>query len=363
MATYEIWLTDALGTTLDIIDDWLSLSYTRAVNDIGGLELHLNGTYPLSNIKVDGRILVYRNGLLEIDAPWFVRKWEKQLSAEGVRTLAVYAVSANEILTRRIAYLQGDTSETQISDYPDNMMKAIVRTQFFDSGNEYRDISAYLSVEADASLGSSFPKTFAWANVFDVLQEITQSSIISGSAVYFDVVSTTSSGLEFRTYPTLRGINHTFPGGINPVTLSPDYGNLSNVTSSFDRSQEITSAIVASQGSGSARSVTQVGSTERKAESPFNLREIFVQANNTGEANLIETEGREALRAGRPLRTFNGELVNVPGACEYRVHWSLGDAVTVSFDGDSFDCTIDSISVSVSGGREEINGTLRVEED
>lgn len=360
-AVYEIWLQDALGNTLDVIDDWFSLSYTRAVNDIGGLELQLDGDYPLYNVKVDGRILVYRDGRLEIDAPWLIRKWEKRLDENGVKTLTLYGVSANEILTRRVI-LANDSGEESIGDYPDNMMKAIVRAQFFDPDTAYRDISAYLSVEADASLGISASKKFQYANVFDTLQEITQSSISDGSAIYFDVVSTTSSGLEFRTYPTLRGINHTFPGGINPVTLSPDYGNLSNVTLSFDRSQEITQAVVAGQGASDSRfQIIRTAST-RATESPLNLRESFSPANNTNDSDKVTTEAQAALRAGRPVRTLEGQLVNVPGTCEYRVHWSLGDAVTATLDGDSFDCTIDAVSVSVRAGKEEITGTLRVEE-
>lgn len=363
MANYEVWLCDAFGTTLDIIDNFFSLSYTRTVNDIGGLELRLTGTYPLSNVKVDGRILVYRDGRLEIDAPWLIRKWEKQLSADGTRTLTVYGVSANEILTRRIVDATNDDPESTKADYPDNIMKAIVREQFHDTDTDYRDISAYLSVESDASLGISACKTVGHANVFDALQEITQTSISDGSPVYFDVVSTTSSGLEFRTYKTLRGINHTFPNGINPVTLSPDYGNLSNVTLAFDRSQEVTAVLAGGAGIGVERIATDALSTPRITESPLNRREVFIQVNNTENDNSVYSEAQAALRAGRPVRTFSGEMVNIPGTCEYRVHWSLGDKVTVSFDGDSFDCTIDGVSVTVQGGKEEINGTLRVEEE
>lgn len=361
MANYSVQIQSSVGDTIDLIDDWLHLTYTRAVAGIGGLELTLDGDYPLDYISVDGRILVYRNGHLEIDAPWLIRKWLKSLDEQGTKTLTVYAVSANELLTRRIVAYPSGASQSSKSDYPDNVMKAIIRENFGSSASDTnRSVASYLSVDTDASQGISISKSFSRDNVFEVLQEITQTTITDGSAIYFDVVG--ASSLQFRTYPTFRGIDHTFPNGLNPVTFSPEMGNLSTVNLSFDRSQEVTFVYAGGSGSGAGRLIQTACSVDRLGESVFNRREYFRDVSSTSATATLQAEAKGELRNGRPVRTFDAQILSTE-ATQYGVHWGLGDAITAVFDGDSFNCTIDSVTVTVADSKEEISATLRVEED
>jgi hypothetical protein len=360
---YEIWLTDTRGNTLDVIDEWLSLTYTRSVNNIGALSLELDGNYPAQFLKLDGRLIVARNGKNDSDTAWLIRKISRQLDNNGQYTIVVNAVSAVELLKRRIVAYAAGTAYADKTDQADDMMKAIVRENLGSLATDSaRNISTYLAVQNDTSQGPTTSKAFSRDNVLEVLQDISNTTIVAGSAVYFDIVAPTIDTLEFRTYRDYRGVDNSYPYGLNPVVLSSDRGNLVNVTRTYDWNDEITYAYAGGQGTEEARQVTTASSRTRIGQSPLNRREGFRNASNTTDATALQDEANAALWEGRPKRAFLGELVNVPGTTEYAVHWSLGDKVTAEFQGESIDCIIEAVQVTVAGGKEDIKASLRVEE-
>lgn len=363
--SYEVWLADPSGNLLDVIDEWVSLSYNRAVNNIGALELTLDGTYANPTfIKLDGRVAVYRDGVLDTETTWLIRRVIKTLDETGRRVINVGCVSANEILSRRIVAYDHGTSYASKSDKADSMMKAIVSENFGSSASDTnRSIASYLTVETSASIGPNVTKSFAWNNVLEVIQDISQSSIAAGSAVFFDVVSPTLSTFEFRTYRGRRGLDHSFPNGVAPVVLSPTRGTLTSVLSSHDWSEEVSYVYAGGLGFSQFQFVATASSSDRIGQSPLNRRETFVSAQETAVASAINDEANAALRSLRPKRVFQGELVSVPGATEYNIHWRFGDLVTVEFEGETLDCSIDAVQVKLEEGREMIMATLRVEED
>jgi len=367
---YSVSLLNPIGEQLDLLDDWLTLSYTRSVNDVGVLELVLDGNYsPFANLKLDGRLVVWRNAggrsYADTDTVFLIRQIERTLSSSGQRTITVVGLSAVELLRRRIVAYDAGSSQASKSDLADDLLKEIVAENLGSSATDSnRDISTYLDIEADVSLGPTVTTDFARDNVLSVCQEISQSTIQAGSPVYFDVVAPTQSTLEFRTFRGQRGLDHTFPSGTNPVVLSPDRGNLVNVRRTYDWSDEVTFAYVGGQGLESDRDVQSASSGDRIANSPLNRRERFVSYSQatSGSAALVN-QAEAALREGRPKRSFVGELVNVPGATEYGVHWKFGDLVTAQFEGESVDCMVEAVQVSFVRGRESINAKLRVVED
>ncbi len=78
-----------------------------------------------------------------------------------------------------------------------------------------------------------------------------------------------------------------------------------------------------------------------------------------GIAQAVRDDANAGLRENRAKRIFQGKLVNVPGTTEYGVHWDFGDLVTVEFEGETIDCSIDAVQIEVSDGNEEILATLR----
>lgn len=361
-ARYEIWILDPLGNTLDVLDEWVYLKYDRALNNVGSLELGLDGSYANPGfIKVDGRIVVWRDGKIDTETTWLIRRIIKTREANGTLAISIAAFSGNEILNRRVvAYDAGTSYANKTSQRADDMMKEIVAENFGSSAStSVRNISAYFSVESDTSLGPTMSKTFGWNNVMDVLQDISLTSISTGSAVYFDVVSPTYNAFEFRTYRAQRGIDHRSPGGTNPVILSPERGNLTSVVRSFDYSSEVSYVYAGGQGFNQFRYIATASSSDRINVSPFGRREIFLNATGEGVGTAVDNAALAALRENRPQRIFHGEIVNIPGSTEYGIHWGFGDLVTVEFEGETIDCSVDVIQIEVEGGQEKIKATLR----
>lgn len=366
MADYQLVLVDPAGVILDYIDGWIALSYTRATNDIGELNLTLPGDYPIDFLKVDGRLAVQRNGKIDTGTVFLIRKIERSLVGGGERLITVSALSATYILDSRIVAYKAETPQAEKIGKADNVMKSVVRQNLGTNATPtFRDISAWLSVEPNAGLGPTVQKAFAHDNVLDVLKEMTQMTVEAGSPVYFDIVAPTLSTLEFRTYRGLRGIDHGSDSN-DPVVLSPERGNLEvPVSRVYDWSDEITYVYAGGQGAGSAQDIRTASSAERIGRSPFGLREQYLNvsmASGSNASNVLLDEADAALREGRPFRVFSGRISDIPGS-RYGIHWGFGDRVVAEFEGESVNCVVDGISVSVQAGTETISGTLRAEED
>lgn len=362
--TYEVFLTTDNGTLLDIIDEWLSLKYVRTVNGIGTLVLVLPGSYDTSLLLLDGRIAVYRDGVLDTETTWLIRGITKKLDSNGRKTVEVEALSANEILDRRVIAYDSGTAQTNKTDYADNLMKAYVNENLGSAASpSTRSVASYLAIESSGSLGPTLSWEAAWDGLLDVLQDIGQSTITAGSAVYFDIVAPTLSTLEFRTYRGQRGNDHRYPNGINPVVLSVERGNLSTITRAYDWSDEITYVYAAGTGVGAARDVQTASSSDRIGQSAFNLREGLAQATGTTSGSVSLADAADAaLRKGRPKRFFDATIVNVPGTA-YGIEWGWGDLITAEYEGEAVDCAIDSIEISIAKGKENLRAVLRAEED
>lgn len=361
-AQYEIWLLDPYGNLLEIVDDWIYLNYDRALNNIGSLELGLDGSYANPTfIKIDGRIVVWRNGQMDTETTWIIRRIVETLNTDGTLTISIGAFSGNEILLRRLVAYDDGTSYASKTDQADDMMKQVVRENYSASAsNTARQISTtYFTIENDSSLGPSITKEFGWNNVMDICQDISLTTISAGSSVYFDVVSPQYNTFEFRTYRSQRGLDHRSSGGITPVILSPDRGNLTNVVRSFDYSGEATYIYAGGRGYNQFRYIGSASSSDRINISPFGLRELFINAGQENVATAVDNAALSGLRENRPQRVFHGEIVNIPSSTEYGVHWGFGDLVTIEFEGETIDCSVDVIKIEVKGGMETIKASLR----
>jgi hypothetical protein len=359
--TYEVWLLDPTGNLLDIIDEWLYLRYDRVLSDIGTLELGLDGSYPNPDfIKLDGRIIVWRNGSIETETSWFIRRIIKTMEGDGTLTISIAAFSANEILTRRIVAYDAGTSYADKTGLADDVMKEILAENFGSSAsNSARNLSTYFSIESDTSQGASISKQFSWNNIMDVIQDISLTTISAGSATYFDVVAPTFNSLEFRTYRGQRGLDHTAGTGKNQVIFSPERGNVVSCLRTFDYSSEISYVYAGGAGFNQFRYIATASDSGRIGQSPFNRREMFLNATQEGVATAVDNAAQAALRENRAQRAFHCEIVSIPGATEYGVHWRFGDLVTVQFEGETIDCSIDAMAVEVEDGQETIKATLR----
>jgi hypothetical protein len=372
--SYTIWIYDALGRGLAPVDNFVdangaSFVYQRAVNNIGVLTLNLPRQYEklFDNPArwVDYRLGVWRridNGLeyLDTDTIYFVRKVKKRIIG-GVRTFVVTAYSAIELLKRRHVAANAETAAAKKTDNIDDMMKAIVREQLGASAAGIRNISTYLSVEPDASAGTSITKAFSRDMVLNVLQDLAQHSGTTATPIFFDIVAPTPSTLEFRTRANQWGEDRSTSSTINKaVILSPDDDTLTDIEIEYDYSNEANYIYVGGSGQESNRVVEPVFDSTRYSLTPLNLRELFVSYTNSNVAAVLQSVGYAALRDARPKKTFTASVQDAPSA-RYGKHWFFGDTLTTVVDADYTDVRVDAIQVSMQAGKETIQAKLRAE--
>lgn len=354
------------GVKIAQLDQFLKLTYARAVNDIGTLVLELDPNSDASLYQRDTRLGVWRqgpNGALALDTEcvWFVRKVKRVLAASGERRLRITAYSANELLRRRIVAYAAGSAQASKSDYADDMMKAIVGENLGgDATDTDRDISDYLTIESDLSAGEEIDKAFSRRNVLTVLQELADASAEAGTNLYFDIVTPTPGALVFRTYTAQRGDDRTITSA-SPLLFSPELGNLADGELEEDYANELTVVYAAGKGEGEERVVVEVEDTARSGASPFNRIEALRDARNADTTDELTAEGNGFLKAGRPRLVFGGSIVDTP-QCRYGVEWKWGDKVTVQFEGRQFDAYINSIQVTIANGNEVIEAALKTDD-
>lgn len=368
-AVYSVYLDDPFGTRLADASNFISLTYSRVVNNVSTLKLELPGDFNTSYIvNPDGRIEVWRKldsgrEYLDTDTIWLIKSVTQKIDGKGLQTIVVEADTPLCILRepgRFVNYAAG-TTQAQYSSAPaDNQIKQIARENIGTSASGTRNISAYVNIDGNLSLGASIPKAFAWRECLKVMQELADASATAGTYIAFDIVSTTPTNLVFSTFAGQRGVDHRFPDGLNPVILSPDMGNLGETTLTIDYRDEVTYVLAGGRGEDSSRLTASAQDTSRQGASPFGLREYFVDATQYDDATGLANEAGAKLRAGRERTIFQGRLIDTLDT-QYGIQWAWGDYVTAQAFGQLIDCRIDAVSVTVKpgDGYERIDAWLR----
>jgi hypothetical protein len=358
MTLYQVYLDDAFGNRLADASNFISLSYTRVVNDVGTLSLTLPGDFPMQYVVApDGRIEVWRQlpnstPYLDTDAVWLIKKVTQNINAKGLQTIVLDAVTPLHILRepgRFVNYAGGSAQAGYAAAPADNAIKQIARENIGTSASGSRNLSAYISIDGNLSQGASIAKSFAWRDCLKTMQEYADASTQAGTYCAFDIVAYAPTALAFRTFTQQRGMDHRFPNGINPVLFSPEMGNIGEITLTRDWSEEVTYALAAGQGADSSRLTASSQDNVRIGVSPFGLREFFVNATDYDTTTGLSNEAAAAVRRGRARQIFKGRILDTDDT-QYGVQWAWGDYVTAQAFGQLIDCRIDAVTVSVQAG-------------
>jgi hypothetical protein len=365
MADYAVWLTDVSGARIALLDGFETLDFALAANAPGALTLTMPGAFDPRVVPIDGRILVYRTAtggapLLVGDAAWLVRRVRRLLDADGRRQVVIHAVSALELLQRRIVAYDAATSYTQKTAAADNLIKAIARENLGTLATDTaRSWASSLTIAADTSAAPSVTMGFARANVLDTVQKVCQASAQAGTRLYVDIVAPTDATLELRTYTGRRGTDHGSTS-TSPVVFGPEHGNLTDPEIDDDYSAEVTYIYAGGQGQEDQRVVSTASDATRIARSPFGRREALHDARavaNNPNGTLLNDEAKAALEAGRPRRRFQATLLDTPGTT-YGVHWAWGDTIAARWEDATGDYRIEAIRFTVQDNRETIETRL-----
>lgn len=369
MTSYSCYLCDSFGVRLADASNFLTLEYSRVVNNVSTAKLTLPGNFNTQYIvNPDGRLEIWRKldsgrEYLDTDTVWLIKKVSQKIEASGLTSIVIEADTPLCVLRepgRFINYYAGTSQAQYVAAAADDQIKQVARENIGASALGSRNISSLISIDPNLGLGASVAKSFAWRDCLKVMQEFAAASTTAGVYVAFDIVCTSAQAMTLRTFTQQRGVDHRFPGGINPVLISPELGNLGEVVFSQDYRDEITWVTAGGKGEGTGRLIANVQDTTRQGVSPLGLREYFQDATQYTTSTGLSAEADAVLRNGRVKTLFQGRLIDMPDS-RYGVHWAWGDYVTAQAFGRLIDCRIEAVSVSVKpgAGYERVDAWLR----
>ena len=352
---YELRVADASGNRLATVANFIetenaALDYILSVGKIGVLTVTVPATIDPTLFPLDARMSVWRsiNGAPPVQdgqAVYLARVWEY-----GTDYTTITGFHVNELFARRIvAYGTWRAEGNQAAAPADDLIKTLINQNMLSgTGGGFRygdptqvDISALLSIAGNYGQGVSAPKMASWRPLMDTILEVAEASTFSGTYIAAEVVAPTESTLEARTYAGQRGVDHGSTSS-SPIVFSEARGNLKNAKLTIDRSQEVTWALARGSGTGVVVQTASALDSTRIAESPFNRREALVDVTNISDPNQLQAEANAAVRAGRPIRTLQADLVETP-ATTRGIQFDLGDIVTIEHRGLTIDMRLDLI--------------------
>lgn len=363
-AEYSLILQSPGAVPLKDLDKIHSCAYARANNAGGALTLIVpDGLYDPSLFQPYGRILVQRSlpGLppyVDLGTPWFILDGPfYELSPEGVALMRFECVDALELILngRNVAYNDYNAFTYKLAA-ADDMCKAVVRENAGALATDTdRDMSGFMNVAGDNGAAPVIRMgSFARQQVLDVLQDIADASANDDTPVWlgFDVAlaDVISGLLEFRTYINQRGNDHRFPGGNPPLLLSPEAGNLADVVTSTQYRNVASYIYTGGAGVGDIRPIATASSAALIALSPFGRREKFVDGSQITDPDALQALADAELQQARIAQTLTGRIVELPNTLR-GVHWDYGDYMTANYQGVTFDCRVDKISVRLTAAQ------------
>lgn len=362
---------------LAVLDRYTMLDLTWIVNDVGKLIVTLpNGAYNPLLFQPEGILEVWRSidGLpphLVGNKQYLLRALDKGVPRSGQRSLQLTGLDINTILARKIIAHYTGQAQATLTGLCDDLCKTVVKNEMGSGVTDFagaaaaRDISAYLTVDANLGLGPTTTHAISQRNVLLALQDIAAISYLAPSnSTYlaFDVTSTVpTSGISliFQTFTGQRGVDHRWQGGANPVILSTESGALSEIRETYDYERVINFEYVGGQGIGANRTYSSVSDAASIGLGPLGRIEGFVPSPNSNAANVLTTEGNQGLRANRARRTLIARYTDTPGQV-FGQHFKEGDWVTVWFD-DVLDARLDGVNIHVENGEERVNLAFRTD--
>lgn len=353
-SSYGLYYTSPSGGNTTLLGDFSKLEYARRIGQVGTLSVVLAGDYPVDMFQEDGILKVYRSsspgipGRLDMSTFWLVQSIEMGKDEAGREYCVLGAVDALAILARRGVAYYGGTAYVSKTDTADNIMKALIRENYgslaFDTA---RDLSAYISVASDLSVGPATTiEGIEWRkSILDILNELKDQSIQLGVPIYFDLVpdGNNAQSLTFVTYSNYVGVDRTSSNG---VTFSETNGALKNPKLVKDYTDEVNYVYSRGRGDGTDAIVEEVSDATRVGASVFNRREAFVNDSNSTSTAELTRVGNAELRYGRPRIIFDATIQQTADLT-YGIQYGYGDAVRAVYKNYVLPCVIDNMRVQV----------------
>jgi hypothetical protein len=347
------------------INSFNSLDYARKRNEIGSLQL----IFPKNILGVgitpvrDGRLEVYRSvgasaPYLDMETIWLITSW-KDNDEKG--TMEINAVDGIDILSRRIIPVDSGKAKSDKKKAAEKVMKEFVEENFGATSGTYRSLADYMSIELDNAEGPITHIECSWDAVLDALKDTCECAEGKGYHMSFDVVRTSPTMVEFRTYLGQRGIDRGQTSD-SPLTVSNKSGSLANAQLEIDYTDEFNFVYVLGKGEGSNRVKKNVEDTSRSTLSPFARKEMVFEKKNSSKKTVLEDAGSTQLNKNRPVMRLSGNIVETPNSL-YGIHYKYGDIVVAQFNNYKFDAHVETVRVQSNKDGETITSYIEGETD
>lgn len=371
---WDIWLCEPNGTRITLLEYTSGFACTRVRNGVGVAVITLSPDYD-DLFGVDYLLEFWRypeSGAPKLFNVYMVRKWLFS-DGDGNLTTVLWGYDGNYLLSGRIIASAAESAQALMTAELDDMIKAIVIDTLGADAGAGRDLSSVaggFSVAADLSAAPSATKAFAWQNVLEALQDISEASRAAGTALYFDVEPSFSGeqiAWKFSTYTTRRGADHGADSD-DPVYFGLQWGNLSGGYYGVDHSEEVNYVYGLGVGNEGQRigidGSTDASDTTRSGKSIWNLREDYANASIGGggkTASAVQSEANALMERSRPRWTAGGRLLDTRQA-RYDVHWTFGDTVVIEVRRRQVNADINVVGFSVGeNGQEDTDIRVEVE--
>lgn len=358
--SYFIKIYDPYGNSMPDTGALYRVEVSQAKGVVGSVTFSIPGDYDDDYLRKDGLVEVYRiprnrAPYLLFNKVFFLRRWTKVLSG-GNRAWKCTAYDPNYLLgspsdqNGRVVAYDADSAQAKKTAAADDMLKAIMRENVGSLATDTaRDLSTYLTIQADTGDAPSISKEFSNRVLVPVLNEICQASWTAGVYLTWDIVLITpphkgAFKLEFRTYTGQRGEDHRAATSAR-VILGTDDGRMDDVEVDFDFTEEVNYIRAGGQDNGAIRKYKSGGNTAAIAQSPFNRRETFLNMQNVASLTTLQHEIDWALKAGVPEPYFSGTLTPA-GQAGFDLDWAYGDYVTTQAEGRGFDARVDGVTIT-----------------
>jgi len=375
---YKIRVYDTNGVQQAEFDDWLSLQFSRKVNDFGSYTLKFRdtGDARFDEFVLDAQVKIMRR-ITGIDSPvdWydefcgFHRNPKRYVEASGEQSFESIGVGFNELLARRAIMYKEGTIRADKNDAAETVMKEFVQENCTSTGdltavgrlNYDNDAGVLLyscnfpgfSVETDGGNGVNWTGSRPYENLLDVLQDIAEMS-----AIDFAVVDNGVAQFQFRTYTDQMGTDRTENNGVvAPVIFMLGFGNIEDVGYEWQRMGEVNAVCVLGKGDGSTRTTKTRNKPSTQDDSPWNVREATRSASSYDEDYedySLRTSGDEILEELKAKLGFSFQPLQQDSAI-YGVHYFLGDRVTVNYGGLTVDRKIVGVNIAVDENGEQVS--------
>jgi len=363
----QVVIKDTTGAVIAQVVDARRIEYTRRVNGPGNHSIIFPGEASfIDSLGLDYQVEVHRR--LNPTVPFYLeyegfhRSSMRQTTNAGLRLFTSFGTGYESLLKRRVILYPAGSAQSSKTGVGETVMKSYVDQNAgpaatFPPRLLASGVTTGLTIEADGAAGLTWTGGRAYQNLLQVVQDIADAANVD-----FRVIGTGAALFEFRAQATPIGTDRTVDGsapGVAPVVFSLARSNMELPLYAFNRSEEITAAIIMGQGIDSDRVVIQRTDTDRLDDSPWNRIEIARGATNEDATAGLNAVGDRLLEILRPRESFNFEPIQTE-SLNYGVDYFLGDLVTARYESVERDVQIETVTITVEKGKELIRLGLRL---